>query len=272
MRWRRASKLDGRKNSVKVDGLHYDVTGEGPAVVLLHAGGLDSRMWGPQLRSLSASHTVVRCDMRGSGQSDRPLAPFSPSEDVVTVMRHAGVTKAAVVGASLGGRTALDLALDHPELVTVLVVAAAAITGFELSLDYQQMMVSILGPLALGNVDAYVEAFLDSSLGPRDEESQPLVARMLIDNQNLFTGDAALLLPSEPPAMERLSATRVPTLILTGAGDHPDIGEMAVRLQSMISVAEAETIAGAKHLVSLDRPEEFNRAVLRFLAAHPVAG
>lgn len=251
---------------MKVDGLYFDVVGSGDPVVLLHAGGMDSRMWSAQMESLSSAYKVVRCDMRGSGQSERPLSPFSPSEDVVRVLDHLGLGRATLVGLSLGGRIALDVVLDHPERVSSLVLVGAGLAGFDFSLDYQQMMVSILGPLALGNVEAYVAAFLDSALGPRGEEAQPLVAQMLVDNQHLFSGDAAFIVPSEPLAIDRLAAVQVPTLVVTGEEDHPDILEIGRMLATGIAGAERQTVAGAAHMVSLDAPEEFNRILLRFLA------
>ncbi|MEO8034299.1 MAG: alpha/beta hydrolase [Acidobacteriota bacterium] len=208
---------------------------------------------------------IRSCDATCAGAGNRN------GRSLPSPLHHLGLRKAALIGSSLGGRTAIDVALDHSELVSSLVFVGAGLAGFEFSLDYQQMMVSILGPLALGNTTSYVAAFLDSALGARSEESQPLVAQMLVDNQRLFSGDAAFLVPSEPPASSRLPEIHVPTLVMTGAEDHPDILEIARILATGIAGAERQTVPGAAHMVSLDAPDEFNRIVLRFLATHPVA-
>lgn len=249
-----------------VDGLSYELAGAGDPVVLLHAGGMDARMWDGQVAAFAASHTVIRCDLRGSGKSAPPRMPFSASEDVVAVLRHLGIERASIVGASLGGRTAIDLAIEHPELVERLVLVSAGLSGFEFSPDYQQAIVDVLGPLATGNEHGFVAAFLDSSLGPRAEAAQPLVARMLIDNQSLFTGGAAFLRTLEPPALERLAAIIAPTLVVSGEFDHPDIRAIATLLAGAIENAHEVVIAGAGHMANLDAPSRFNEAVLAFLA------
>jgi pimeloyl-ACP methyl ester carboxylesterase len=248
-----------------VDGLSWELAGAGDPVVFLHAGGLDARMWEAQVAAFAVSHTVIRCDLRGSGQSAPARVPFSASDDVIAVLRHLGIERASVVGASLGGRTAIDLAIEHPEAVDRLVLVSAGLSGFEFSAQYQQDIVDVLGPLATGNEIGYVEAFLDSSLGPRVEDAQPLVARMLLDNQGLFTGGAALLRTLDPPAMDRLGAIIAPTLVVAGEYDHPDILAIASLLAERIENARAVVIPGAGHMANLDAPEEFNRLVLGFL-------
>lgn len=250
-----------------VDGLSYELTGDGDPVVFLHAGGMDARMWEGQVEAFTRTHTVIRCDLRGSGKSAPPRLPFSASDDVLAVLRHLGIERTSIVGSSLGGRTAIDLAIEHPELVDRLVLVSSGLSGFQFSADYQQAVVDVLGPLATGNEHGFVEAFLDSTLGPRAEEAQPLVARMLIDNQSLFTGGAAFLQTVEPPALERLAAIIAPTLVLAGEFDHPDIRAIASLLAAAIENAREVVIAGAGHMANLDAPEEFNRVVLDFLRA-----
>ncbi|HWS71442.1 MAG TPA: alpha/beta fold hydrolase [Thermoanaerobaculia bacterium] len=248
-----------------VDGLSYELAGSGDPVVFLHAGGLDARMWEAQVEAFARSHTVIRCDLRGSGKSAPPRAPFSASEDVVAVLRHLDIERAAIVGASLGGRTAIDLAIEHPQLVDKLVLVSAGLSGFEFSAQYQQDIIDVLGPLATGNEIGYVEAFLDSSLGPRSEEAQPLVARMLIDNQSLFTGGASFLQTPEPPALARLGAIIAPTLVVVGEYDHPDIRAIASLLARSIENAREVVISGAGHMANLDQADAFNAVVLDFL-------
>src|SRR5918911_2986567 len=95
----------------------YEVSGSGPAVGLLHEGIADSRMWVHQLPVLEPELTVVRIDQRGFGRSPLPSGRFSHVDDVVSVLDELGLERASVVGASFGGRVALELAGAHPERV-----------------------------------------------------------------------------------------------------------------------------------------------------------
>ena len=95
----------------------YDVHGEGPAVALLHAGAADSRMWEPQLRSFAASHSVLRVDFPGFGRTPIEASPVSFRDAVREALDAAEIDRAAFVGVSLGGNTALELAVESPERV-----------------------------------------------------------------------------------------------------------------------------------------------------------
>ena len=101
--------------------LEWDEAGSGPAILLLHAGITDRRMWEPQMAPLSESRRVIRFDARGFGQSGPIAAPYHPYDDAVAILDAAGVERATVVGASMGGLCAIDLALAHPERVSALV-------------------------------------------------------------------------------------------------------------------------------------------------------
>ena len=97
----------------------HDIHGEGPPVVLLHAGLTDSRLWEPQLRSFPQSHSVLRVDLPGFGNSPFETNPVSFRGAVRDVMDAEGIDRAALVGVSLGGNTALELALESPERASV---------------------------------------------------------------------------------------------------------------------------------------------------------
>src|SRR5256885_11483371 len=100
----------------------FDVHGEGPPVALVHAGIADSRMWAPQLRTFPDSHRVVRVDLPGFGESPFEGNVVSFRGAIRDALDGAGVKRAALVGTSLGGRAALELALDSPDRVSALVL------------------------------------------------------------------------------------------------------------------------------------------------------
>jgi 3-oxoadipate enol-lactonase len=256
----------------------FDVHGDGPAVVLVHAGVADSRMWEPQLRTFPESHRVVRVDLPGFGES-----PFE--DDVVSyrgaireALDGAGVEHAALVGTSLGGRSALELALDSPERVSALVLVGAGLDDHEWSEQVEAFGAEEVAALQRGDLEAAVTANLRLWLaGPRrdldavDPQARELVAEMQRQAFRLSNGHDDLRADRlDPPASARLAEVQVPTLVLTGDEDVEDIHAIADRLEREIPGAERATIADAAHLPSLDRPDEFDRIVLAFLRKHGV--
>ncbi|HSC51120.1 MAG TPA: alpha/beta hydrolase, partial [Gaiellaceae bacterium] len=109
--------------------LHSEVAGEGPAVALLHEGICDSRMWDDQWEAWSRSFRLLRLDFRGFGRSPLGSEPYSHARDVLGVLEQHGIERAALVGVSLGGRVALEVALARPELVSALVLVAPGLPG-----------------------------------------------------------------------------------------------------------------------------------------------
>src|SRR5215207_6322075 len=111
--------VSGRGDYRRCVVLTHDVAGSGPAVVLLHSSVCDRRMWDPQWRTLlDAGYQVVRCDFRGHGQSPAPTEPFNAADDVRELLDELGIERAAVVGASFGGRVAQEIAARWPARVT----------------------------------------------------------------------------------------------------------------------------------------------------------
>ena len=256
----------------------FDVHGEGPAVALVHSGIADSRMWEPQLQTFPESHRVVRVDLPGFGNSPFESDLVSYRGAIRDALDGAGVERAAVVGNSLGGRAALELAVESPERVSALVLVAAGIDDHEWSDEVKGFSEAEEAALANGDLDAAVAANLQLWVaGPRrtldvvDPHVRDLVAEMQVQAFRLGKGHDDLQADRlEPPASTRLSDLDVPTLVVTGDEDIADIHEIADRLVREIPGAERATIPNAAHLPSLERPDEFDPIVLRFLAEHGV--
>ncbi|MDX6401609.1 MAG: 3-oxoadipate enol-lactonase [Gaiellaceae bacterium] len=256
----------------------HDVHGKGPAVVLVHAGIADSRMWEPQLRSFPESHTVVRFDLPGFGRSPIETNPVSYREAIGDALDAAGVARAAIVGTSLGGMTALEFALDAPERVSALVLVGAGIDDHNWSGDMEAFGVAEEAALERGDLEGAVTVNLDFWLaGPRrsleeiDPEIRELVAEMQRDAFEQSKGhDDLRAARLDPPASQRLGDIAVPTLVLTGDEDVEDIRVIGDRLGREIPGAERASIAAAAHLPNLERPEEFDRIVLGFFGRHNV--
>jgi pimeloyl-ACP methyl ester carboxylesterase len=191
-------------------------------------------------------------------------------------MDAAGIERAAFVGTSLGGNTALELSVESPERVSALVLVGAGLPGHEWSEEVKAFFTAEDEALERGDLDAAVEANLrtwlagpNRSLDTIDPGLRELVAKMqrkAFELQQEWADLRAARL--DPPYSERLGDVRAPTLVLTGDEDVADIKEIAERLAAGIPGAERATIPDAAHLPNLDRPEDFDRLVLEFLRRH----
>ncbi|HEY0153556.1 MAG TPA: alpha/beta fold hydrolase [Longimicrobium sp.] len=123
-----AGPLAADTGRVAVEGgtLYYDVRGSGPALVLLHAGGVDLTMWDPQVGPLARSFRLVRYDARGHGRSTAPGGPYSTTQDLRLLLDHLGIERASLVGISMGAGVALDFAANHPQRVTKLALVSTS--------------------------------------------------------------------------------------------------------------------------------------------------
>jgi pimeloyl-ACP methyl ester carboxylesterase len=256
----------------------HDVHGNGPAVVLVHAGIADSRMWEPQLRSFSPSHTVVRLDLPGFGNSPIETNPISYRGSVEEALDAAGVERAAVVGTSLGGMVALDFALDSPARVSALVLVGSGIDDHDWAGEMEAFDAAEEAALARGDLDAAIEVNLDFWVaGPRRklDDVDPKILELASEMQRQAFAqsqghDDLRAVRLDPPASQRLGDVDVPTLVVTGDEDVDDIRVVGDRLARAIPGAERANIPGAAHLPNLEQPEEFDRIVLGFLAQHRV--
>jgi 3-oxoadipate enol-lactonase len=256
----------------------YDVHGDGPPVVLLHAGVTDSRLWEPQLRTFPQSHRVLRVDLPGFGRSPIESNPVSFRGAVRETLDAEGVERAALVGVSLGGNTALELALEWPERVSALVLVGAGLPDHEWSEYVRSFFEAEDKALERGDLDGAVEANVRTwVVGPnrKVDEIAPNIRELVSEMQRAaflqqkdFPDLRAVRL--DPPESERLGEIQVPTLVLTGDEDVADIHQIAERLAAEIPGASRATIPAAAHLPNLERPDEFDRIVLEFLAEHGV--
>jgi len=249
--------------------LWYEVQGRGPVVVLVHGGALDRRMWAPQWDALAREFTVVRYDVRGYGRSARPDGtPYASHEDLAALLAHLGVTRAAVVGLSLGGRIALDLALAHPGLVERLVVSGAAISGFPADAAAFAWYAPLKAAGRHRDSLAVAEAWLGSDYlahAMRERRTAATVRRLTLANAGMFTDTLNVERVLAPPAVERLESIAAPTLVIIGLDDNPAIRRMADTLVARVPGARRAELPGTGHLPNLERPAEFTHVLRSFL-------
>lgn len=261
------------------DRVYYEVAGEGAPLVFVHAGFVDSAMWDDQWHIYARHYRVIRFDMRGFGRSDRVDAPVDRRSDLVRLMRHLGIERAAILGCSLGGTIALDMALEHPEMVAALVVVAAVPGGFALQGEPPRYVLDMWDAMEQGDLERASELqtriWIDGpfrephDVDPRVRERSAAMNRIALANQTMRKVDATPLNPLDPPAADRLDAIAVPTLVVVGELDNPELLRAADVMARSIAGARQVRIPDSAHLPSMEEPERFNQAVLAFL--HQVA-
>jgi 3-oxoadipate enol-lactonase len=255
-------------------GVYAEVAGEGPEIVLFHEGICDSRMWDPQWEAFTRSHRVLRFDFRGYGRTPLSRGKYSAAQDVIELLDEHGFERAALVGVSLGGRVALEVALAQPERVSALVLVGSGLPGHDWSDEMKATWEEEEAAFNAGDLDAAVEVTLRTWVdGPRrkPEDVDPSVRSRVAEMQRraleLYqeVGDDAEEELLVADVADRLADIQAPTLVVVGTEDVPDIHAIADKLASEIPGARRATIENAAHVPSMERPEEFEQLVLGFI-------
>jgi 3-oxoadipate enol-lactonase len=236
--------------------LAYDDEGAGRAVLLLHAGVADRRMWDVIAPAMSHAFRVVRPDLRGFGETPMPPGEYADADDLDQLFEQLGIVDAAVVGSSFGGRVALELASLHPGRVSSLVLLAPALRGLEPTADLVAFSEEEDRLLNSDDIDGAVDLNVRTWLGPEaDDDAKSLVRlmqRRALDVQR--AADASEPGP-QPRVVEVDPATiAVPTVVVAGDHDLDHFRLVAGLLADRIPGAELVTLPWAGHLPSLERP------------------
>ena len=253
--------------------LYYEVTGDGYPLVLNHAGVADHRMWEEQVAAFAPQYRVIRYDTRGFGQSSDAEGPFSYHQDLRDLLAHLGVARAHVVGLSLGASTAIASALAYPDRVSALVVAAGGVRGEAPSAFLKQTWEQVDALADAGRLDEANELelrlWVDGPGRTPDAVDPAVRERMRAWNLATFTRPESPGQPQplEPAARDRLAEIRVPTLVIVGDQDVPDVLATTEYVAAHIRGARRVVIPGVAHMINLEQPAEFNRLVLEFLGA-----
>ena len=246
-------------------------------LLLLHAGVADSRMWDPIRPRLERERRVLAPDLLGYGERPLPQGEYSDVDELVGLLDAERVERAAVVGASFGGRVAIDLALSHPQRVAALVLAAPGLAGWDWSPETRAFGAEEDELLERGDVEGAVELNVRTWVDGRGRgrgDVDPAVRALVADMQRrafelLLPAYAAEPQPEErmldPPAATRLGELTAPTLVVVGDLDMPDFPRIAERLAAEAPNARVVTLNGVAHLPALEQPELFGELVLAFL-------
>lgn len=249
----------------------YDLAGSGDPVVLVHGLGSSARDWEAQLPALTPRFRVLTYDVRGHGKTSRPRGPYSVAQfaaDLAALMDHLGHKPAHVVGISMGGMIAFQLAVDRPDLVRSLTIvnSGPALVPHRLAEHaavWSRIAITKLrGPAAMGGV-----------LAPRlfPYPDQEALRKTFLEGWAENDKDAyyaALRAIIGWSVLDRIDRVRCPVLVIAADHDYTPVSAKEAYLR-LLPGATLKVIADARHAVPVERPEAFNAALVEFLARQP---
>ena len=253
--------------------IHYEVSGTGEPLVLIHGSLLDLTMWDHQAVAFSGQNRVIRYDTRGHGLTESPKEPFSHVEDFAALLDELGVDRCTVVGLSMGSGVALQLAVGLPDRISRLVLVSPGLPGEPSAelLKREDDLEKAFFSSPEDFVGVFLSVWLDGpSRSPADVSPEvrsriramALRGRSLMDLRRRPT-------PLKPPVHERLGEITQPTLVVRGSLDMPDTASAASRLVSELPNATEVVVTGTAHFPPLEAPAGFNEALSSFLEEPP---
>jgi pimeloyl-ACP methyl ester carboxylesterase len=249
--------------------LYYEILGKGHPLVLVHGFTANTRMWDDQFEVFAKRFKVVRYDVRGFGKSALPIVgkEYSHTEDLKALLNQLGIDYAYVIGSSMGGRIALDFALEYPEVTKALILADSSLGGFQ---DWSKTDFDPDKEAKEKGVEAAKDLMIktDPNILRLAREKPDVAVRtkqMISDYSGWHFVNTDSCRSLDPLAIERLQEIRIPTLIIVGEHDSPDFHRIADILSKKIQNSKRTTMRGAGHVPNMEVPREFNEAVSSFL-------
>jgi pimeloyl-ACP methyl ester carboxylesterase len=245
-----------------------------PWLVLVQGLGLDRFGWKPVLRKLQRHFRLVLVDNRGSGLSERPPGSFAIADmagDIVAVLDAAGVRRAHVLGASLGGMVAQELAIDHPERVDGLVLACTT-PGWPLAYPMPRASVRLIAATPGMTAEVALRRHVENALSARTVQHRPELVGRLIELRGSRPADPGML-SAQAAAGARYAGRRrqarilARTLVLHGDADSVVDPRNGKLLADRIPGAQLVTFPELGHLLFWEDPDGFAEAVTSFLLA-----
>jgi pimeloyl-ACP methyl ester carboxylesterase len=246
--------------------IHYEVAGDGPALILTHGYSSTSEMWAGQIAPLAQHFKVITWDMRGHGRSDYPADPAAYSEeatvaDMAALLDAAGAKDAIVGGLSLGGYISLAFNATHPERTRALLIID---TGPGYKNDEAR---AGWNANAIRRAERYeVEGLPD----PAKVGAEVRLARHR-DATGLAHAARGMLTQKTARVIESLPGIAVPAVVIVGADDTPFLAASDY-MAAKIPGAKKVVIPNAGHSANIDQPEAFNAALLDFLKTAGLTG
>ena len=253
---------------VEIEGskLYYEECGSAPqTVVLVHDGVVNSAVWDDVWPEFCKHFRVIRYDRRGYGRSPAPTTWYSETDDLLSLLHHLKVSRVALVGSSHGGELSIDFTLAHPEIVQQLVLVGAVVSGMPYSQHFLDRGKHAFELLGKGDVKGAISEWSKDKylIAPGNDAARKRLFDLLSANpQDMQHPDYPL---RNKPSLPRLHEIHVPTLILTGDADVPDVHAHAGAIEAGIPNSCRVVVAGTGHIMYLEKPAEFSRLVINFI-------
>ena len=259
-----------RAEMVDVDGgqIYYETCGQrGEALVLIHDGVINSASFDDMWPILCRDFRVVRYDRRGYGRSPAAKAPYSPQDDLAAVMRAAKAAHASLAGFSFGGGLAVSYSVLHPEQVDRLIISGSVINGFAMSKHFNDRNLHIALPMLVGNFSGVIDNARKDPwiMGPGHDAARDKAVALIRASPQDLKHQANDKIRGWPSDITRLPELKVPTLILEGEWDIPDVHAVAGAAQVLIPGSTRIIVKDAGHLMQLEHPKEVAQLIADFV-------
>lgn len=247
--------------------IYYEITGEGPGLLLIHGLGSSSRDWEKQVPVFARKYQVITLDLRGHGQSSKPPGPYSIrlfAKDTAALVRELGIQPLHIVGISMGGMVAFELAIHYPEIVRSLVIVNSypevrVETLKEHWLAWRRFLIlELLGVRGTG-------VLLSRHLFPRPEQEELralFVKRWAENDKRAYRESLRAIINWDVEA--ELGKINCPVLVVASDQDYMPLDEKKA-YAAKIAGAQLVVIENAHHAVTAECPEQFNAALGDFL-------
>lgn len=250
----------------------WERRGSGEPLLLIHGLGYARWGWEPVLPGLAERFDVLLVDNRGIGESDAPPGPYTVAEmaaDAVQVLDEAGVARAHVVGTSLGGMVAQELALSHHDRVHRLVLACTT-PGGPKAYPMPQQTVSLLAEAATLEPAVALRRFVENALSTRTVAERPelverILAHRLATAQDPAAWAAQAAAGASFDACDRIESLEAQTLVQTGTEDVVVDPRNSDLLGERLPDATVVRFPGCGHLFFWEQPDEFVDSLTSFL-------
>jgi len=239
-----------------------DSGGDSPAMLLLHEGVGDARMWDPPWPALTRSYRAIRYDVRGYGRSPAASENYTLLSDALSVLDHFGVAVAHLVGCSMGGGTALELALARRERVRSLVLLCPGITGYPYPEDDPEVEAQFEAAAATGDVDGLVRLGLQEWGRSGDD---PLVTDLMRSAIGAWENEQRFVQEGEP-VYHRLDELDVPVVLMIGDTDRPALIASNEAAAARMPGCELIRMPGVDHYPTVRAPQLVTETILRHCA------
>ncbi len=252
--------------------LYYETHGQGEPLLLISGVGYGTWLWFKQLPALSQHYKIILFDNRGAGQSEKPDEEYSVAllaQDTYELLRALGVSQAHILGASLGGFIAQQLALDHPEMVQKLILCATSSGGPHMILPKGNVLQFMAFGAGKETFQYGLElSFSQDYLRQHSHEIAELTRPLRRNPQPRYAYLRQLMAPIDFCSEARLSEMRCPTLVIAGEDDQVVPVENSRRLAAKLPQAQLKILSKAGHLFFVEKAEETNRTILDFLRGY----